>query len=303
MNREQHIAKAKSLRKGKTTATIKQDEHGRTYSVPMQHASLNQAKRHNGPGAVSLVNGESFPPTLDQLPKIEEPQPEAAAEKPAAAAEAPDPEPDAYDDPQGHTRWLIRQETKQIRAAFDERARALEAENAQLKGYVYGREQRDAVDHRVRAAVEKHSPLIAPLLDHPDFAEAFRQSAASATHDQLSDPVFLASVAGYVAPRLDPALIPKKEPARDEGGRYTAQETYQAGREALARGDYEAGRVPRGGSGPGLQFSGSEAKMMRVLEEMHGPVSAEEWTALDGNSKQYAEQMRRLREKPRGGRR
>lgn len=71
MTREQYIDKAVRLRKGKDTAIVHEDKHGRRYSVLMTHGSLNEAKKANGPMAVALQRGEHFPPTKDQLPLLD----------------------------------------------------------------------------------------------------------------------------------------------------------------------------------------------------------------------------------------
>ena len=73
VTREQQIARATHMRKGMTTAIVALDDHERRYTKSTKvHDSLNQAKHANGPSAVSLRRGEHFPPTLDELPVIED---------------------------------------------------------------------------------------------------------------------------------------------------------------------------------------------------------------------------------------
>ena len=73
MTRDQQIERAARLRKNKTTVVVGRDEHGRRYAEKtVRHESISLAKKNNGLNAVALQRGEDFPPTLEQLPAIEE---------------------------------------------------------------------------------------------------------------------------------------------------------------------------------------------------------------------------------------
>ena len=67
LNKDKHM---KSIRRGTVVAKVLKDDHGREYSATVtDHKTLNAAKRANGPNATT---GRTFPPQIDDLPKIEE---------------------------------------------------------------------------------------------------------------------------------------------------------------------------------------------------------------------------------------
>lgn len=73
MDRQQRIRQAPTLRKGKSVAEVRQDKHGRDFTVRVRDFdSLNQAKKANGINSVALQRHEQFPPREIELPVIEE---------------------------------------------------------------------------------------------------------------------------------------------------------------------------------------------------------------------------------------
>lgn len=140
------------------------------------------------------------------------------AERPQQAATDPedDTEPELEDWDQEslrkHTAWQIRQATKQMAA-----------ENQRLQRMVVDSELSRALD-RVDDAVKKHAPHLEEILEHPEFRPSVREALQSQAPELWSDSRNLARIAAMLSVDLDREQIPKKEPPRDESGRFTAGE-------------------------------------------------------------------------------
>lgn len=218
-------------------------------------------------------------------------QRQEAAAAPAAKVETPEPEdpmPDIFEDQAGWAAWNQRQTQREIARATAK----LQEENEQLRRLASGPYQDSALE-RARSVVG--NGYLAPALEHPDFGEAFERAISTATAEQLRQTPFLVAAVACAAAELDPARAPER--ARDEKGRFT-DSAYQVNRDMAGRGTREAG-PPRRDSHREIRIPATEARFLRAVqsEDYGGPISSEEWDALDGNFKTYAEQMKRLQER------
>lgn len=166
----------------------------------------------------------------DGRPAIRDPQKVAAwagvkepavAPPPAAKVEEEEEENfDLYDLDGKKLAQLVEKKAEKLLAkklqGYEER---FQQQDQLLRGY----EANSAVA-RAQEAVRTRAPHLADHLDHPDFADAFRQVAASVTPQQLQDPNVLLMLAGSAVTFLDPAKAPAKR-ERDNRGRFTDQAT------------------------------------------------------------------------------
>jgi hypothetical protein len=137
-----------------------------------------------------------------------------AAQQAAPEEEEAEPELDVYDPDsvKGYTSWQVRQQTK-----------ALRDENARLRNSVQAGALDQAMD-RAADAISKHARHLEPMLDHPQFAQTFREALATQAPELWRDPKNLARVAALISVDLDPEELPKgdrgPDRSRDTQGRF-----------------------------------------------------------------------------------
>lgn len=150
--------------------------------------------------------------------------------------------------------WQVRQATKQ-----------LQQENQRLRR-MQNEDRLDQAMDRAADAITKHAPHLEALLEHPQFAETFREALATQQPELWRDPKNLARVAAIISVDLNPEDLPKREPApRDRAGRFTAGEERRRQLERLSptRG---AGNAPEDDLTPSERQSIREGRLESASE-------------------------------------
>lgn len=156
-------------------------------------------------------------------------------------------------------------------------------QNEELRGQIQRQSARDALGS-VREALEQYSPEIAGIIDHPDFAERYRQEAQNLPAWQLENPEYKAALAGGLLPYLraspntppgwtaapQPSAIGRQlsaadrqqQQARDDQGRFTEVARNMGNRQNV-------GQVPqaRGGMAPPQPRDGAMRETERFLQQ------------------------------------
>lgn len=150
---------------------------------------------------------------------VKDTAPAAAPQPKGQVEEEPEEEFDLYDmDARKFNQAVEKRASRIVEARMKQFEERLGQQDQLLRGY----EARDAVS-RAQEAVRTMAPHLADLVDHPDFADTFRQVAATVDPQQLKDSKILLMLAGSATTFLDPN---KAQPRRDRDtkGRFASEQ-------------------------------------------------------------------------------
>jgi hypothetical protein len=182
--------------------------------------------------------------------------PAAASSQPGAPADEPEDDswPDVYADPTAFQKRLDREIAKREQPLLE----AMKQQQTMLLQSIA-----DEAVARVPDAVRQHAPIMAPLLEHPDFERVVRENLPSTDAARWRDPQYLAQVAAAVVPMLS-AWQP---PAQQQQPR-TPQGQFASPADAQRRGLAMLSPSRGGGAGPAPPAMDPGAQAIAAMWEM-----------------------------------